>query len=192
MSWTPNVRIPDQLSKATPALSLFGGDRLHIVHLGDSSNMLWHSSTDGSVGWTRNLTIPGQLSKAPPALSSLGNPGMTDERLHLVHLGDSSNMLWHSIYDNDSGWSPNVTIPNQLSWAAPALAQYAGRLHMVHLGNSSSILWHSVYDGNSWSPNVTIPNQLSKAAPALSTFALVLDMVHLGDSSNNLWESRWS
>jgi hypothetical protein len=40
--WTPNVRIPDQTSKASPALAAFQG-RLHMVHLGDSSNDIWHS-----------------------------------------------------------------------------------------------------------------------------------------------------
>jgi len=40
--WTPNVRIPNQSSKASPALANFQG-RLHMVHLGDSSNDIWHS-----------------------------------------------------------------------------------------------------------------------------------------------------
>lgn len=34
MAWTPNVRIPDQQSKATPALAYGGPDgaQLHMVH----------------------------------------------------------------------------------------------------------------------------------------------------------------
>jgi hypothetical protein len=40
--WWPKVRIPDQLSKASPALAVFQG-KLHMVHLGDSSNNIWHS-----------------------------------------------------------------------------------------------------------------------------------------------------
>jgi hypothetical protein len=64
--------------------------------------------------------------------------------LHLVHLGDSSNMLWHSIYDG-SGWSPNVPIPNQLSKAAPGLSTFALVLQLVHLGDSSNNLWESTW-----------------------------------------------
>jgi hypothetical protein len=30
-------------------------------------------------------------------------------------------------------WTPNVRIPNQQSWASPALALYNSLLHMVHL-----------------------------------------------------------
>ena len=40
MSWTDNEEIPDQASKAPPALAAFQG-RLHMVHLGDSSNDLF-------------------------------------------------------------------------------------------------------------------------------------------------------
>jgi len=49
--WTPNVRIPDQTSKASPALAAFPGlqgipGTLHMVHLGDSSNQIWHFEYD--------------------------------------------------------------------------------------------------------------------------------------------------
>jgi hypothetical protein len=86
-------------------------------------------------------------------------------------------------------WTNNVTIPNQKSKAAPALAMFNGHLHMVHLGDSSNNIWHSIFDGSSWSPNVTIPNQKSKTTPALAAFNGHLHMVHLGDSSNNIWHS---
>jgi hypothetical protein len=46
MSWTANVKVdPPQRSKAPPALAWFGGDGLlHMVHLGASSDDLWHST----------------------------------------------------------------------------------------------------------------------------------------------------
>jgi hypothetical protein len=49
MAWTPNVRIPGQQSKASPALAYGGpeGPQLHMVHLGDSTNDIWHSTSDG-------------------------------------------------------------------------------------------------------------------------------------------------
>ncbi|MDQ5835012.1 MAG: hypothetical protein M3550_18510, partial [Actinomycetota bacterium] len=60
------------------------------------------------------------MSKATPALASF------DGALHMVHLGDSSNKIWHSVFDGAS-WSPNVAIPDQLSKAAPALATHERR-----------------------------------------------------------------
>ena len=47
MPWSPNVAIADQLSKATPGLASFDGG-LRMVHLGDSSNKIWHSVFDGA------------------------------------------------------------------------------------------------------------------------------------------------
>lgn len=169
-----------QLSKATPALAEFGG-RLHMVHLGDSSNDIWWSTYDGT-NWTENRKIPDQKSKATPALAAFGN------RLHMVHLGDSSNNIWWSWFEGDS-WFPNLKIPNQQSKAAPALAAFGGRLHMVHLGDSSNEIWYSTSDGTNWRPNVRIPRQKSKATPALAAFAGRLYLVHLGDQSNAIWYS---
>ena len=39
MPWSPEVLVPDQLSKAQPALATFAGP-LHMVHLGDSWNAI--------------------------------------------------------------------------------------------------------------------------------------------------------
>ena len=186
MVWQPNVRIPDQASKASPALAEFGG-LLHMVHLGDSSNDIWHSTFDGS-SWSPNVKIPDQQSKASPALAEFGG------LLHMVHLGDSSNDIWHSTFDGSS-WSPNVKIPHQQSKASPALAEFGGLLHMVHLGDSSNDIWHSTFDGSSWSPNVKIPDQASKASPALAKHehrGSLLFMEHLGDSSNDIWQSTFN
>jgi hypothetical protein len=90
MAWTPNVLIPNQESKATPALAYGGleGPQLHMVHLGDSSNDIWHSRSDGN-SWSPNVRISGQQTKASPALAYYGG-------LHMVHLGESSNDIWHS------------------------------------------------------------------------------------------------
>src|SRR5829696_3092577 len=188
VGWTQNVVVSGQLSKASPALAAFG-DRLHMVHLGDSSNRIWHSQFDGS-SWSTNVAIPDQLSKASPALAAFG------DRLHMVHLGDSSNRIWHSQFDGSS-WSTNVAIPDQLSKASPALAAFGDRLHMVHLGDSSNRIWHSQFDGSSWSTNVAIPDQLSKASPAMATYGdrcgrERLHITHLGDSSNRIWHSQFA
>jgi hypothetical protein len=180
--WTDNVRIPDQRSKAPPALAT-RGSLLHMVHLGAGSNDLWHSTYDGG-SWTENVRIPDQQSKASPALAAYGG------RLHMVHLGEGSNDLWHSTYDGNT-WTPNVHIPNQRSQAPPALAVFGGLLHMVHLGEDSNDLWHSTYDGHAWTQNAPIPEQQSKASPALAALEDRLCMLHLGDSSNDIWYSTY-
>ena len=110
---------------------------------------------------------------------------MYDGKLHIVHLGNSSNDLWHSTFDGN-GWTPNVKIHGQTSKASPALAVYDGKLHIVHLGNSSNDLWHSTFDGNGWTPNVKIHGQTSKASPALAVYDGKLHIVHLGNRSNDL------
>src|SRR3954447_20339350 len=104
--WFPNIVIPGQKSKVSPALSPSddAGRFFHMVHLGDSSNDIWHSWYDGqSRTWSENKKIPGQKSKASPALA------FYQQRLHMVHLGDSSNDIWHSWYDGRT-WSTNKRI----------------------------------------------------------------------------------
>jgi hypothetical protein len=172
--------IPDQKSKASPALAALP-NRLHMVHLGDSSNDIWHSSFDG-MNWSESTPVLHQKSKAPPALA------VFDGRLHMVHLGDSSNDIWHSTYDGGS-WTENVPVRNQKSKVSPALAVLQNRLHMVHLGDESNQLWHSIYDER-WRPNVEIEGQLSKAAVALAGLGSQLHVAHLGNTSNAIWHSQ--
>ncbi len=181
--WTDNVLVPDQKSKAPPALAEYGG-LLHMVHLGDEENVIWHS-TFNSYTWSPNVKIPDQKSKAAPALAVYGG------LLHMVHLGDEENYIYHSTFDGKT-WSPNVKIPDQKSKAAPALAVYGGLLHMVHLGDEENVLWHSTFDGKTWSPNVKIPDQKSKAPPALAVYGGLLHMVHLGDEENVIWHSTFN
>jgi hypothetical protein len=277
--WTPNTAIPDQLSKAAPALSA-SGTALHMVHLGDTSNQIWHSTYDGSE-WSPNRKLLNQKSKAspgaagntmvhlgdtsnriwisspigqenqilvdidpvsgrggsnaPPALAlippgeipgeelamaykeaggtslryfflssrtgsrtgglSRAGPALAfhEGTLHMVHVGESSTNLWHSIWDGRREVWVEKKIEGQKSKAAPGLADYNGRLHMVHLGASSNDIWHSVYDDDlrAWSED-KIQNQKSKASPALGVFRGVLHMVHLGNSSNAIWHSQWT
>ena len=195
-AWSENVRIPDQKSKATPALAVFR-NVIRMVHLGDSSNDLWWSTSTDGITWTPNSLIPGQKSKAAPALA------VFNDRLHMVHLGNTSNDIWWSIFDGTSwnksdGTPGNERIAGQKSKAAPALAAYGGRLHMVHLGDTSNDIWWSLCDGMSWKQgdgatpgNTRIKGQRSKSSPALAAFGGRLHMVHLGESSNDIWWSSF-
>ena len=190
--WTDNIAIADQSSKATPAMAMFDG-KLHMVHLGNSSNNIWHTTYDEDTStWTPNVKISSQSSKASPSLA------VFDGKLHMVHLGNSSNNIWHTTHEAGSAlgdWAPNIKISDQSSKAPPSLAVFDGKLHMVHLGNTSNNIWHTTYEAGSplgeWAPNAKIPDQTSKAPPSLAVFDGKLQMVHLGNSSNNIWHTTY-
>ncbi len=165
ITWTKDQKIPDQKSKVPPALAFYN-HRLHMLHLGNENDDIWHSVYDG-VNWTPNVKI-GQKSFASPALA------VYKDRLHMVHLGKSAPDIWHSNYDGSS-WTPNMKI-DQKSQAPASLAVYKDKLHIVHLGKGSNDIWHSVYDGNSWTPNSKIGLQ-STASPTLSVYQGKLHMV---------------
>lgn len=182
VDWPLGVPLPGQSTKAAPALAAVSAE-LHLVHLGESSNDIWHTWTADGVMWTSNIRVPGQTSKVSPALAAFKGV------LHMVHLGGSSNDIWHSSSADFRTWTENVRT-GQKSKAAPALAEFNGELHMVHIGDSSNDIWHSwTADGKTWTANVRVPGQKSKATPALAAFNGELHMVHLGDSSNDLWHS---
>ncbi len=184
--WNGGADIEGQSSKTHVALSTFQ-NRLHMVHLGMTSNDIWHSTYDGN-RWTRNVKIQGQKSKTTPALSVLRN------QLHMVHQGDKSNSLWHSI-NNGNGWTVNVRLRFS-SGKAPALGRVpngpmSGHVHMVFRagGNiESQSLWHTQYDGRQWKRATMIRGPLTKAAPTLvSSYPAGMHLIHLGKSSNDLW-----
>ncbi|MGV7229822.1 MAG: hypothetical protein ACQ9IQ_14315 [Nitrospirales bacterium] len=179
--------IEGQLSKTHVAIAPFQG-RLHMVHIGGSSNDLWYSTYDGS-RWTPNVKISGQKSKVAPSLAVWNN------QLHMVHLGDSSNAIWHSI-NKGNGWTVNVRIPGRSSDKVPALGRvpngpFAGRLHMVYKTDANiepQSLWHAQFDGRQWRRSAMIRGALTKAAPTLvSGYPDQLHLIHLGKSSNDLW-----
>ena len=180
LDWKNASKIAKQQSKATPALATFGG-KLHMVHLGNSSNDIWHSSFDGS-NWTTNVKIPNQQSKASPALAMFGG------KLHMVHLGNSSNDIWHSSFNGNS-WTTNVKIPNQQSKSSPTLAAYKNRLHMLHQGDSSNDLWASNFDGTTWTANTRAPHLQSKFTPAIADFSNHISIIFVDKVSNDLWFS---
>lgn len=179
-SWSTNVRVPNQQSKATPAIVEHNG-LLHMVYLGNTSNELWHSTFNGT-SWTTNVRIPNQQSKSRPALISYAG------RLHMVHQGNTSNDLWYSTF-NGTSWSPNMRIAGQASKATPAFAVLGNALYMAHLGNTSNDIWISTLGASGWSPNERLGGAKSKSTPAFATFNGNLCIVHTGDESNDLWLS---
>ncbi len=206
VDWPLGTELPGQSSSAAPALASAGGE-LHLLHLGNGSQDIFHTwSTDGTA-WTVNRVVPNQTSKAVPALAAFNGA------LHMVHLGHSSNDIWHSSSTDLRTWIDN-TRADQKSKAAPALAEFNsemhmvhicdesndlwhawttdGTLHMVHLGNSSNDLWHTwTSDGRTWTTNERIEDQRSQATPALAAFGAQLHLAHIADSSSTIWHSTF-
>lgn len=92
--WTVNKKIGIK-SGRPPALAEFG-NRIHMVTTSlprpqwdTSPKYLYHSQFNGKQ-WSAPAKIPGQYSKSAPALLTYG------AKLHMVHLGNSSNNLWYS------------------------------------------------------------------------------------------------
>ena len=93
--WTPDVKIGQQ-SKDTPALARSGGV-VHLAHLGESSNQVWHATYNGAAGKFRSNHQTNQLSRQQPALAA-GALG-ADPALILAHIGDESSRLYASRYN---------------------------------------------------------------------------------------------
>ena len=185
VDWRPGSVLEAQGTKAAPAMAVYN-NKLHMVHLGDSTNNIWWSIFDGQVwrtdgGSEGNGRIPNQSSKASPALAVFNN------ELHMVHLGNSSNDIWWSIYDGVSwkksdGAPGNERIPDQKSKASPSLAVFNSQLHMVHIGDSSNEIWNSTLNGT-WTANRRRYNGKSLATPVMAGLAGKFYMLHIGEST---------
>jgi hypothetical protein len=181
MAWSINKPIPDQTSKASPALAGHR-DRLHMVHLGNSSNTIWHSWFDGTK-WTPNRRIPGQTSQAPPALS------VFNDRLVMLHLGNASDSIWYSHFDGQE-WTANGRLPYRSS-ARPALL---ANLVLYLESPWSGRIFEGQLVGDGAIEGELVPDQTSKASPALGWYRPLegqqeVHMVHLGRTSNTIWHS---
>ncbi|MFN0301173.1 MAG: M12 family metallopeptidase [Burkholderiales bacterium] len=97
--WSPSRKMSGKYSWTSPALATFD-NRLHMIHGGGPiqtgfgqslpNTGLWYTffGTDGT--WRPDVEIADQRSKARVALGGLGNC------LHMIHLGKSSDDMWHS------------------------------------------------------------------------------------------------
>jgi hypothetical protein len=90
--WSPNERLNGPKSNDAPVLIVFSGN-LGMVHTGDESDDLWFSSFAGT-SYTRDTKLEGRSSKGSPAAAAL-IPSDTNAQLHIVHVGRTSNYLWH-------------------------------------------------------------------------------------------------
>jgi uncharacterized membrane protein len=156
ISWSADIKIDGHSSKASPALAVLNTmvgstpvSLLHMVHIGNQSNDIWHSYYDG-ISWSADIKIDGHSSKASPALAVLNTMvGSTPvSLLHMVHIGDQSNDIWHSLYITGSTWEEDRKDSNQKSKAPVTLCEYNGMLYLVHLSDTTNNIWYSWYDPN--------------------------------------------
>lgn len=185
VKWQPEWAIEGIRSKATPAVATFR-DELHMVHLGESTNNIWHARSTDGVHWTQDsLPISGQKSKASPALASFG------DELHMVHLGAASNNIWHSWTTDGRNWE-RQQIRGQKSKATPGLLTFENKLHLVHVGDWTDALWYTwSTDGREWADNRPLaPEHRSNMSPTMLSDAGSLVMVYLGYRLDGLWQSQ--
>jgi hypothetical protein len=71
-AWSKNVQIPEQGSRATPALAEFAG-LLHCVHIGRTSNDVWHSTFNGTV-WSPKARFPARRANHRQLAAFGGKP----------------------------------------------------------------------------------------------------------------------
>lgn len=94
--WSENRRIAKQKSKAAPSLAVYDGG-MAMVHLDDESNQIWLSNYLGNEWKGEDWILEDRKSKARPALAGFNLLNMVGNFLHIVHIGDESNNLWHGI-----------------------------------------------------------------------------------------------
>lgn len=130
----PDAVVPFQIDPSVPQRARDVIDQA-IDHWQDNTIIRFRERTADDADFVTFIS-PVQKSKATPALAVFNG------LLHMVHLGDTSNDIWHSTYDGTS-WRPNVRIPDQKSKATPALVVFGGLLYLVHLGDESNAIWYS-------------------------------------------------
>jgi hypothetical protein len=89
-------------------------------------------------------------------------------------------------------WSPNLTIPEHSSKAAPTLAVFNDQLHMVSVGSKSKNLYHSFYNGILWSEEVRISNHMTQAGPSMTLYNGNLHLVHLGSNNTSIYHCTYN
>jgi hypothetical protein len=113
---------------------------------------LWHAQFDGRQ-WRRAARIPGALTKTVPTLVS-GYP----DQLHLIHLGKSSNDLWHMLFgpnkrkNNIVEWFDERRLLTEESKTPVAVALFQSCYHMVSIKGDK--LMHTTFSTPQIHPTV--------------------------------------
>jgi len=189
--WSSPVEIPNQTSKTSPSLAVYNG-RLHMLHLGETSNEIWHSIYDGAA-WSPNQRI-GAQSAGAVAFAEGGLAVFLDQ----YQQGDGSYPILYSRYL--PGWTPPSRLPAPGSPYGftgifpPALTLTPSGWLMVNVAAVDLTLVYGYYAASGQGVQaITIgatPQQGSHASPALAQNGSVTYMAHIGLSSNDIWYSK--
>jgi len=191
--WSDSTEIPNQRSKTGPSLAVFNGV-LQMVHLGDSSDDIWHSTFEGG-HWTENRRID---IKSRGIVAFIAHPSDPTALGLLIYLGvnkaaDGSYPLMVSPCGPFGNFGGGTPLPgNFTSNHTPAVTfTPIGWLvvSVVGSGNAMRFAFYSASPPFSLLDEGIVKNQTTKTGPALATYANNIHLLHLGSGSNTIWHS---
>lgn len=184
--WSRPIAIPNQTSKTSSALALIQG-RLHLIHLGESSDHLWHSIWDGT-RWSDNVRI-GKESRGRVALA---NEGLLVYQSRYPE-ADGSYGLVYSVFQG--GWSQSRALPDRITTTdSPAAVLNFGTWRVVRqVPHQDYQMSFSEYRSGSVG-NIQLVNsgpspEFSRGVPALASDASGLHMIYLSKDTKDIWHS---
>jgi hypothetical protein len=175
--WSRPVAIPNQTSKTSSALALIQG-RLHLIHLGASSNRLWHSTWDGT-RWSDNVQI-GKESEGGVALTNNGLLVYRDPH----RLPDGDYGFVYSVFQGF--WSRSGPLPDKMtsSHAPAAVSTFAGETVVRQVPFQGYLMSYSNYQLRAGSSTVGYNGdsgrlaELSEKVPALASSGYGWDIIY--------------
>jgi hypothetical protein len=193
--WSNSTEIPNQRSKTGPSLAVFDGV-LHMVHLGDSSDDIWHSKFEAGA-WTENQRID---IKSRGIVAYVGQPDPAALGF-LIYLGvnraaDGSYPLMFSPCGSLGIFGAGNPLPGNFTSNHTPAATYLRNdlLMVVSVVGTGTELRYALYDLlplPSLAHSALIKNQTTKTGPALATYMGDIHLLHLGSGSNNIWRSLY-
>jgi hypothetical protein len=191
--WSAPVVIPNQTSKDSPSLAVINGG-LHLLHLGESSNNIWHSVYNGA-SWSPNQPT-GSQSHGFVAFAGGAGGGLAIFQ-DINKEGDGTYGLIYSQYL--PGWTRASRLPAPepptygfTSEVPPALVLTPSGWLMVRVARINKTLAYATYVSSGQGVQLVesgLLPQRSKATPALAQEGYATHMAHLGATSNDIWYS---
>jgi hypothetical protein len=199
--WSRPIEIPNQSSKTTAALAVIRF-QIHMIHLGGSSDNLWHSTWIAATNqWSENLS----LFRESSGRVALGQDGLLVYQAVQTN-PEGAHPLAYSVFDG--GWPKSKLLPDlpiapdvppvALTSDAPAVALTSDRTWTVvrqvpHQGYLMAIADYQRGFGSSSTVeliNTSLLDELSEKVPALALDRLSrLHMVYLNKGSKDLRHS---
>jgi hypothetical protein len=116
-AWSPQARVPGAASSHTPALAAFK-EAVYLAYKGASDHKVSLSEYAGAKGWEAPKALPSDFETSEGPALGVGDTG----NLHIVWKGASNNLVWESVRDSGSRWSPQAKIVATETSTRPALA----------------------------------------------------------------------